>query len=124
MRHLTTTSALLLTTAVVLLGACGNDESTAVPVGGAGTEPGSTTVEIERSRYAPTELTVAAGGSVAYVNLDRFDHTVTAAAGSRTAFDSGDLGQDETFTQVFEEPGTYDYFCTIHPTMRATVTVE
>lgn len=81
-------------------------------------------MEIERSRYAPTDVTVAAGGSVEYVNLDPFDHTVTAAEGSSLAFDSGDLGQDETFTQVFEEPGTYDYFCTIHPTMRATVTVE
>lgn len=112
---------------MLLLPACGGgDPSTSSGAVGAEDGPGAgpATVTIERSRFAPEEITVAAGGTVEWVNLDPFDHTVTARDDQAVDFDSGPLGQDETFTQQFEEPGTYRYFCEIHPTMRASVTVE
>lgn len=80
-------------------------------------------VELERSRFVPVEVTVEAGSSVEFVNLDPFDHTVTSRDDSPLQFDSGILGADEVFTQQFAETGTFAYFCKIHPTMRATVVV-
>lgn len=113
--------------ATALLTACGGGgdaPSAAVPGVGSGASTDSASVTIERSRFEPTEVAIGAGGTVEFTNLDPFDHTVTAADASPVEFDSGPFGQDETFTQQFDEAGSYDYFCAIHPTMRATVTVE
>lgn len=113
-------TALALAVGVALLSAaCGDD--TSAP---ATTRAGANTVDIERSRFKPDELTVSAGTTVEFVNHDPFEHTVTAQEDSAVQFDSGRLGQDETFERTFDQPGSYDYFCEIHPTMRATVVVE
>lgn len=118
-----------------MLGACGGDDDTSTNADDTtsstsssdGTEAGASSdgsVQIERSRFDPLEVTIAAGGSVEFVNNDPFDHTVTSAKDSSPSYDSGPFGQDETFTQTYDEAGSYDYFCQIHPTMRATVIVE
>jgi plastocyanin len=86
--------------------------------------PDSGAVSIAASRFDPRQATVAPGGTITFVNTDPFAHTVTAAEGTTVPFDSGDLGQDAMFVMSFADPGTYDYFCTIHPTMTATVVVE
>lgn len=106
-----------LVLAAVLLGACGGDDD-------AGDAAATVTVTIERSHFAPDPVEITAGSEVAFENLDAFAHTVTSAEGSEMAFDSGELGQDEVFTQTFDEAGTYAYFCEIHPTMRAEVVVS
>ena len=106
-------------------------EATTAPVGTAsadnesvGTESaGNATVGISQSRFGPTELTVAVGDTVTFTNNDPFAHTVTAKDDSAFQFDSGRLGQGETFDVVFAEAGTFAYFCQIHPTMRATIVV-
>lgn len=95
------------------------DHSTSVRPGTAE----SPTVEIARSRFGTQELRVAPGTTVVFVNTDAFDHTVTARDGASTVFDSGELGEGDRFEITFDEPGTYPYFCRIHPTMRATVIV-
>ncbi len=105
----------------LLLGACGDGEPTSSDDGGA---TSSATVEIERSRFDPLEVTIGAGGTVDFVNKDPFDHTVTSVDGSVLTYDSGSFGQDATFSQTYDDAGSYDYFCKIHPTMRATVVVE
>ncbi len=109
---------LLLMLAPVLLAACGDDDTDDV----AEAEPGPT-VTMEQSRYAPDTVEIAPGTEVTFENLDPFAHTVTSAEGSTIEFDSGELGQDETYVQTFDEAGTYGYFCEIHPTMRAEIVV-
>lgn len=91
-------------------------------------QPTSTTAALQRphvaitqSRFDPTAITVPIGTTVSFQNTDPFAHTVTARDGD---FDSGRLEQDQTFTVQFSAPGTFAYFCEIHPTMRAEVTVE
>ena len=107
-----------LALAAVLLAACGDDDDTGAIA------PDEDTVTIERSRFAPDPLEVAAGTEVTFENVDPFAHTVTSAEDSPLEFDSAEFGQDETFTQTFDEAGTYAYFCQIHPTMRAEVVVS
>ncbi len=108
--------------ASLALAACGGGSDSS-PESSASDAPPSG-VTISQSRFGPTELVVAAGSSVTFENTDPFAHTVTAADGSAVSFVSGDLGEADTFTVEFSEPGTYAYFCEIHPTMRATVVVE
>ena len=78
-------------------------------------------VDIKDFTYGPRELTVPAGAQVTWINHDEETHTITSATG---AFGSTGLSHDEHFTQTFTQPGTYAYFCALHPQMRATVTVR
>ena len=108
-----------LVLAAVLLSACGDDDdSTAADAPAA-----DAVVTMEESRFAPDSLDVAPGSEVTFENLDPYAHTVTAAEGSTAEFDSGQLGEGDTFVQTFDDAGTYEYFCEIHPTMRAEVVV-
>lgn len=115
-----------------LLAACGDDDDAATDAGTDAmeeTEPADTVAEpaavtIERSRFEPDELTVTVGTEVTWENLDAFAHTVTSKEGSSLAFDSGEMAEGDTFAQTFDEAGTYEYFCEIHPTMRSTVVAE
>jgi plastocyanin len=81
-------------------------------------------VGVKDSRFDPTDIEIAAGGTVTFTNNDPYDHTITSAADSSIEFDSGAIGQDATFEQTFDTAGTYEYFCEIHPTMRGTITVS
>lgn len=82
---------------------------------------GSGAVGIKEFKFAPAALEVPRGTTVTWVNHDEETHTITSATG---AFASGGLGNDETFAQTFTRPGAYEYFCALHPRMRATVIVK
>jgi plastocyanin len=79
------------------------------------------TVDIKEFKYAPPALAVAVGTTVTWVNHDEEPHTVTSATG---AFGSPGLVNADTFAQRFTTPGTYQYFCALHPHMKATVVVK
>jgi plastocyanin len=78
-------------------------------------------VTIRNDAYAPSTLTVVAGTTVAFINRDDDAHTVTATDGS---FDSRGLDTDGAWRHTFERPGTYRYFCELHPFMRGRIVVE
>ena len=71
--------------------------------------------------YSVNVLTVPVGTTVTWVNRDDQIHTATAVDGS---FDSGFLAEGESFSQTFDTPGEYEYFCTPHPWMRGRIVVE
>lgn len=77
-------------------------------------------VEIVDFAYAPATLTIEAGDTVTWTNLDADAHTATGTSG---AFDSGLLGQGDSYSFTFVEPGTYDYLCTPHPFMTGQIVV-
>ena len=81
----------------------------------------SKTVGINEFKYAPSALTVPLGTTVRWVNHDEEPHTVTSATG---AFASTGLVKDDSFAQTFTKRGTYQYFCALHPHMKATVVVR
>ncbi len=82
--------------------------------------PTSDSVEIAEFSFSPDVVDVEPGAEVTWRNDDPTAHTVTAEDGS---FDSGTIEPSDGFAQRFMEPGTYTYFCQIHPTMRASVRV-
>ena len=77
-------------------------------------------VHIENFAYHAASVTVHAGDSVEFVNDDDEAHTVTAGDKS---YDSGGLDTHDTWIHVFTKPGTYSYFCALHPYMKAVVIV-
>jgi plastocyanin len=67
-------------------------------------------VQIDYFTFMPHDITVAAGATVTWVNLDDVLHRVTST--------------DDKFSFKFDEPGTYEYYCSIHPKMRGKVIVQ
>ena len=78
------------------------------------------------SCYVPTIITVKQGNQVTWSNEDVAFHTITSGFyGEPSAlFDSGHLDPEEKFSFVFNEKGTIDYFCKLHPWMAGKVIVE
>ncbi len=83
--------------------------------------PAGPQIEIKEHKYRPATLTVQAGTTVTWVNHDEDVHTVTS---SSQAFASRGIDTDETFAYTFTKPGTYTYFCSLHPLMNATIVVK
>lgn len=78
-------------------------------------------IEIKDHRYLPDKLTVAAGTKVTWINHDQDPHTV---AENNKIFHSSALDTNDSYAYTFTTPGTYKYFCTLHPTMLGTVIVK
>jgi plastocyanin len=83
--------------------------------------PKAATVEIRSFAFHDMDVLIAAGGTVTWKNLDGEPHTVTSTQG---AFHSAALDQGDVFSVRFDRPGVYPYVCSIHPQMRAAVTVR
>ncbi len=81
---------------------------------------GKNVIHIKDFKYKPTPLHVRVGERVRFVNDDDEAHTVTA---SDKSFDSEGLDTGKSWDHVFTKPGTYAYFCELHPYMKATVQV-
>jgi len=78
--------------------------------------------------FNPNPININAGDSVTWTNSDNDIHTVTSGSDEGPSigqeFDSGTLGEGQSFTHKFENPGTYEYFCNIHPSMVGEVIVK
>ncbi|WP_341319103.1 cupredoxin domain-containing protein [Paraburkholderia sp. IMGN_8] len=81
----------------------------------------SNAVVIKNFMFSPMALTVKAGSTVTWKNLDGEPHTVVNDAGM---FRSAALDQNDTYQFKFDKPGVYKVFCGIHPNMRETITVQ
>ena len=82
--------------------------------------------DIEDICYIPSNIIVEKGKSVTWLNEDSSFHSVTSGFYPEPSglFDSGHLDPYQSYTLSFDEIGTYDYFCTLHPWMFAQVIVE
>ncbi len=78
-------------------------------------------VKIDNFSFSPATITVPAGTTVRWTNHDDIPHTVVS---DDKTFKSKPLDTDEQFTYTFTKPGTYSYFCSIHPRMTAKVVVQ
>jgi len=76
--------------------------------------------------YIPSKISIRQGESVTWLNEDAAFHSVTSGTyeNPNGMFDSGYLDPNESFSIKFEESGTFDYFCTLHPWMKGKVVVE
>ena len=81
--------------------------------------------EIDRC-YIPSSIVVKSGKEITWINEDSAFHSVTSGFydAPTNLFDSGHLDPFESYTLAFNEKGTFDYFCTLHPWMMGKVIVE
>jgi len=79
-------------------------------------------VKIDNFTFAPASVTVAPGTTVRWVNRDDILHTVVSD--DKTTFKSKPLDTDQEFSYTFTKPGTYSYFCSIHPKMTGKIVVQ
>ena len=82
--------------------------------------PTTASVRLAGGRFSPATVTVAAGGTVTWLNDDGSKHTVTA---DNATFDSGTLNAGATFAHTFTTAGSFTYICDFHSDMRGTVLV-
>jgi plastocyanin len=94
----------------------------AIALGAAAPAAPAATVKIGNFNFGPTALTVRAGTTVTWVNGDDTPHTVVAA--DTHTFRSKALDTDERFSFTFNQPGTYAYFCSLHPHMTGKIIVQ
>ena len=78
-------------------------------------------IKIDNFSFAPGTLTVAAGTTVTWTNQDDIPHTAVSTDG---VFKSKVMDTDEKFSYTFTKPGTFPYFCSIHPKMTGTIVVQ
>lgn len=82
---------------------------------------GGDAVSIQSFAFSPATITVTVNATITWTNNDAVGHTVTSDNG---VFDSGTINPNATYSHQFTTVGTFNYHCTIHPTMLAKVVVQ
>lgn len=85
--------------------------------------PVSAGITIDNFAFSPAVLTVAAGTRVVWTNRDDSPHRVVSDA-TPPDFRSPALDTGDAFDAVFDRPGRWGYFCSLHPHMRGSVVVQ
>jgi plastocyanin len=112
--------AVLLTVLVVLnfcLAAWGNETTN-----GAAVVDNKNKIEIKDFAFNPQTLKVKSGEKITWINRDEEPHTVVSV--EKQFKKSNALDTDQEFSITAGEPGTYTYFCSVHPKMTGTIVVE
>jgi plastocyanin len=105
-------AALSIATALLAFRAAERTASASAPVA---------EIKIDNFSFAPGTVTVKAGTQITWTNGDDIPHTVVS---DDKTFKSKVLDTDEKFSFAPTKPGTYSYFCSIHPKMTGKVVVE
>jgi plastocyanin len=103
--------------AIVLLMMAGRSRT----FGAAVEDKPTTAVKIDNFVFSPNPVTVPVGSTIRWTNQDDIPHNVVS---DDKSFKSKALDTDETFTYTFTKPGTYTYFCSIHPKMTGKIVVQ
>lgn len=108
----------LATLATLAATACGGDAD-ASDDGGAALVDAEADVSAIDNTFRPETLTVEAGTTVVFTNDGRTDHNVLPAEGDAWGVQEAGFAPDDVYSHRFTEPGTYDYYCSLHGTSTA-----
>ncbi|WP_080941491.1 MULTISPECIES: cupredoxin domain-containing protein [Methanosarcina] len=76
-------------------------------------------VKIENSQFYPNSITMYSSDTVRWTNLDPTNHTVVG-----TGFSSGNIASQDSYDHKFTKIGTYNYYCSIEPSMKGVIIVK
>ena len=93
----------------------------ASPVRADGAAPAAVQVNIFNYKFDPETVTVPVGTTVTWTNKDEIPHTV--ASSDKSFQGSSGLDTGDSYSYTFSKPGTYSYYCTLHPFMKGKVVV-
>jgi plastocyanin len=102
--------------ALPLVCGCGSGAPSATTSG-----PSTHTVVMDGTGFEPANLKIKTGDTVEWVNKDPFPHTATS---KERGFDSKEIDAGKSWKHTFSAKGEFPYACTLHPTMKATLSVE
>ncbi len=108
--------ASILATALVLT--CGRGATIVVR---AADKTANIAIKIDNFSFEPGTISISAGTTVTWTNNDDVPHVV---ASDESVFKSKALDTDDRFSYTFTKPGTYKYYCAIHPKMTAKIVVQ
>jgi amicyanin len=111
--------AVMLATFAAMMFAAANTQ--ALQAAQSAQTPAAVEVKIDNFSFAPVEISVSAGTTVTWTNRDDIPHTVVS---TDKVFKSKVLDTDDKYSYTFTKPGTYPYFCSVHPKMTGTVVVK
>ena len=83
---------------------------------------GTYNIEISNFAFNPSEIKIKKGETVVWINRDSAPHTVTSDSGNE--INSPQLSNEQVYSHLFSNTGTFNYYCSVHPSMKATVIVE
>ena len=83
---------------------------------------GTYNIEISNFAFNPSEIKIKRGETVVWINRDSAPHTVTSDSGNE--INSPQLSNEQVYSHSFSNTGTFNYYCSVHPSMKATVIVE
>ena len=83
---------------------------------------GAVAIQLKGFQFNPKDTTVKVGQKITWTNADTTDHNVTADSGAD--FKSDNFGEGGTFEFTADKAGKIAYECTLHPGMKATITVQ
>lgn len=113
------TRALISAAAILSLVLCGTGAGAAA--GASAPKPITHAVAIDGTSFQPAMLTVHLGDTIVWTNKDPFPHTVTSKAGG---FESGAITPGKSWKITPTKKGDFDYICSFHTTMKATLRVQ
>ena len=87
-------------------------------------QPSSGTINIRNMIFTPSQITIAKGGTVTWTNNDTTTHTVVDDLSNAGGPNSGNIPPGGTYSFTFNKTGSFQYHCTIHPSMRGTIVVK
>jgi plastocyanin len=85
------------------------------------TNPGSNEVFVQSFAFSPATITISVNATITWTNKDAVAHSVTSDTG---LFDSGLFNTNATYSHQFTTAGTFNYHCSVHPSMLAKVIVQ
>ena len=83
---------------------------------------GQNKIEIKDFAFNPQTITVKSGDKITWINRDEEPHTIVSVG--KKFPKSSALDTDQEFSITVSAPGTYEYFCSVHPKMTGTIVVE
>jgi plastocyanin len=92
--------------------------------GSSSSAPATGNIKINNMMFTPSQITVAKGGTVTWTNDDTTTHTVVDDLANVGGPHSGDIAPGSTYSFTFNKAGSFQYHCTIHPSMRGTIVVK
>jgi amicyanin len=101
--------------------ACAQPQSSPKPADSKTQTASAYVVKIDNFSFSPVTLTIPAGAKVTWTNHDDMAHNVVS---TEKKFKSKLLDTDDSYSNTFTEPGTYEYFCGLHPKMVGKIVVE
>ena len=104
---------------------CSSSQSPATPTATTPVPaPVANSITIKNFAFSPAMLTVKTGSVVTWTNQDSVTHTIASDSGYPVLFTSDPVASGATYKFTFIQPGTYNYHCSIHPSMKGTIIVQ